>query len=322
MRKVKYLQAVHAALQEEMRRDERVFIMGEDVAANLFGVTQGFVEEFGLQRVCDTPIAEAGFTGIAAGAAMVGMRPVVDYMMSSFMYPAFDQIVNIVAKTRYLYGGRARLPMVLRSTMGYGASLAAQHSDRPYSLYMHIPGLKIVVPSSAYDVKGLLKSAIRDDNPVLSFEDGALWNTASDIPEEEYLIPLGKAAVKCAGSDVTVLAIGATVSMALLAARTLAAEGISVEVIDPRSLAPLDREALLESVSKTGRLVIVDVAWRTCSAASEIAATVATEGFGYLRAPIGIVATPDIHIPFSPPLESGLYPSCEKIIAAVRKTLV
>lgn len=324
MRKLSFLQAIHAALQEEMRRDERVFVMGEDVAANLFGVTEGFAEEFGLSRVRDTPIAEAGFTGIAAGAAMVGMRPVVDYMMSPFMYPAFDQIVSIIAKARYLYGGQAQVPMVLMATMAYGAgaSLAAQHSDRPYSFYMHIPGLKIMVPSSAYDMKGLLKSAIRDDDPVLSFHDNALWSSTAEFPEGEHLIPLGIAEIKNVGTDVTVVAIGATVSMALAAARTLAEEGVSAEVIDPRTLAPFDWETLLQSVSKTGRLVIADVAWRTCSAASEIAATVATEAFWDLRAPIQIVATPDTHIPFSPALEAGLYPSKERIISAVRRVLV
>lgn len=321
MRKLSFLQAIHAALQEEMRRDERVFVMGEDVAANLFGVTDGFVEEFGLPRVRDTPIAEAGFTGLAAGAAMVGMRPVVDYMMSPFMYPAFDQIVSIIAKARYLYGGQAKVPMVMLSAMAYGASLAAQHSDRPYSVYMHIPGLKIIVPSNAYDVKGLLKSAIRDDDPVLSFQDNSLWSSTAEFPDEEYLIPLGVAEIKKAGTDVTVVAIGATVSMALAAAHALADEGISVEVIDPRTLAPFDWDTLLQAVGKTGRLVIADVAWRTCSAASEIAATVVTEAFWDLRAPIQIVATPDTHIPFSPALESGLFPSKEKIIAAVRRVL-
>lgn len=321
MKTLSFLQAIHAALQEEMRRDNRVFVMGEDVAANLFGVTQGFVEEFGADRVRDTPIAEAAMTGIAAGAAMVGMRPVIDYMMSPFMYVAFDQIVNIVAKSRYLYGGQTKVPLVLRSTFAYGASLAAQHSDRPYGLYMHVPGLKVIVPSSAYDMKGLLKSAIRDDDPVLSFEANALWSSTSEIPDEEYLIPLGQAEIKQAGTDVTVVAIGATVSLAMQVARSLAQEGVSIEVIDPRTLAPLDRKTILESVGRTGRLVIVDVAWRTCSAASEIAATVATEAFWDLRAPIQIVATPDTHIPFSPPLEAPLYPNMNRVVEAVRTTL-
>jgi pyruvate dehydrogenase E1 component beta subunit len=323
MSKQTYLQAIQSALREELQRDERVFIMGQDVQSNLFGTTPGFVKEFGAERIRNTPIAEAGMAGVAAGAAMVGMRPVVDFSIAPFLYPAFDQIVSTVAKSRYLYGGQAAVPVVFRSTMFYGraASSAAQHSDRPYSLYMHVPGLKVIVPSSAHDVKGLLKAAIRDDDPVLSFEDASLWTTASDVPDNDYLIPLGKADVKRPGTDVTVVAIGATVPMALAAGRQLAAEGICVEVVDPRTLAPLDRETILDSVRKTGRLVAVDVAWRTCSAASEIAATVASEAFRNLRGPIQIVTTPDTHIPFSPVLEADLYPNKDKIIAAIRRAL-
>lgn len=316
-----FLQAIRDAQREEMRRDHSVFIMGEDVEANLFGTTSGFIEEFGAERIRNTPIAEAGMTGVAAGAAMVGMRPIVDYTISPFLYPAFDQIVSIAAKSRYLYGGQARVPMVMRSNMLYGRGNAAQHSDRPYSMFMHVPGVKIIVPSCAYDMKGLLKAAIRDDDPVLSFEDGALWTSTSEIPDEEYVIPLGIADIKRPGNDVTVVAIGACVNHALAAAAELEAEGVSVEVVDPRTLAPLDRGTILKSVAKTGRLVIADVSWMTCSAASEIAATVAQEGFWDLRAPIVRLTAPDTHIPFSPSLEKGLYPDKDSIVAGVRRTL-
>jgi pyruvate/2-oxoglutarate/acetoin dehydrogenase E1 component len=316
-----FLQAILAAQSEEMRRDKRVFIMGEDVEANLFGTTSGIKEEFGADRVRNTPIAEAGMTGVAAGAAMVGMRPIVDYTIAPFLYPATDQIFSIVAKSRYLYGGQAKVPMVMRANMIYGAGNAAQHSDRPYSIFMNMPGLKIIVPSSAYDIKGLLKTAIRDDDPVMCFEDVALWSTRSEIPSEEYLIPIGRADIKRAGADATVVAIGSMVNQALAAADDLQKDGISIEVIDPRSVAPLDRDTILTSVKKTGRLVVVDVSFETCSAASEIAAIVACEGFWDLRAPIRRVTTLPTHIPFSQALEAQLYPSKEKICAAVRETL-
>jgi acetoin:2,6-dichlorophenolindophenol oxidoreductase subunit beta len=316
-----FLQAIRDAQHEEMQRDSRVFIMGEDVECNMFGTTTGLIEAFGKDRVRDTPIAEAGITGVAAGAAMVGMRPIVDYTIAPFLYPAMDQIVSIVAKSRFLYGGQAKVPVVLRANMIYGNGNAAQHSDRPYSMFMHMPGLKIMVPSTPYDVKGLMKSAIRDDDPVMSFEDVALWSSKSDIPEEEYLIPFGKADIKRAGTDCSIVAIGAMVHHALAAADELAANGTSVEVIDPRTLSPLDTTTILESVKKTGRLVIVDCAFSRCSAASEIAAIVSDEGFWDLQAPIVRVATENTHIPFSAPLEKPLYPNKDKVVAAVRRTL-
>jgi acetoin:2,6-dichlorophenolindophenol oxidoreductase subunit beta len=304
-----------------MRRDPRVFIMGEDLRTNVFGTAAGFVEEFGPQRVLNTPLSEGGFTGAAAGAAMVGMRPIVDFTIAPFMYVAMDQIVSIVAKSTYLYGGQAKVPLVLRANMIYGNSAAAQHSDRPYPMFMGVPGLKIIVPSNPYDMKGLLKSAVRDDDPVLCFEDGKLWGVKGDVPEEEYLVPLGKADIKREGSDVTVVAIGAMVPQALEAARLLEAENISVEVVDPRSLVPLDREAILSSVKKTGRLVAVDVAHRTCSAASEIAAIVAEKAFWDLKGPVMRVTTPDNHLPFSSAMEKGLLPNKDKIVDAIRQTL-
>jgi acetoin:2,6-dichlorophenolindophenol oxidoreductase subunit beta len=321
MRQISFLQAIHEAQAEEMRRDPRVFIMGEDLRTNVFGTAAGFVEEFGPERVLNTPLSEGGFTGAAAGAAMVGMRPIVDFTIAPFMYVAMDQIVSIVAKSTYLYGGQAKVPVVLRANMIYGNSAAAQHSDRPYPMFMGVPGLKIIVPSNPYDMKGLLKSAVRDDDPVLCFEDGKLWGAKCEVPEEEYVVPLGKADIKRAGSDVTVVAIGAMVPQALEAARQLEAENISVEVVDPRSLVPLDREAILSSVKKTGRLVAVDVAHRTCSAASEIAAIVAEEAFWDLKGPVMRVTTPDNHLPFSSAMEKGLLPNKDKIVDAIRRTL-
>jgi pyruvate dehydrogenase E1 component beta subunit len=316
-----YLQAIRDAQREEMRRDDRVFIMGEDVAWNMLGSTEGFVEEFGADRVRNTPITEAAFTGAAAGAAMVGMRPIVDLMLTSFMYCAMDQIISIISKSTYLYGGQASLPLTIRASMFYGGSNAAQHSDRPLAPFMASPGLKIIAPSSPYDAKGLLKAAIREDDPVISFEDGTLWTMTGDVPDEDYIVPLGQADVKREGSEVTVVAISGAVRAALAAAGQLASEGISVEVVDPRSLVPMDYATILSSVAKTGRLVVADPSHRTCSPAAEIAATVAEDGFWSLQAPIVRVTTPDTHIPFSPPLEAQLYPGPDRIAEAVRQTL-
>lgn len=316
-----YLEAIRDALFEEMGRDPAVFIMGQDARSNFFGTTSGIIEAYGLDRILDCPIAEAGTTGIAAGAAMVGMRPVVDFTIAPFLYPAMDQICSIVAKSRYLYGGQAKLPLVLRANMIYGNGGAAQHSDRPYPMFMGMPGLKIMVPSSPYDAKGLLKTAIRDDNPVLSFEDANLWSATSDIPDEDYAIPFGVASILREGSDCTVVAIGAMVPLAMEAAALMEADGIGVEVIDPRTLAPLDMPSILESVAKTGRLVLVDVAWERCSAAEHISAVVAEEGFWDLRAPIMKVCTENTHIPFNNAVERELYPSCDRVVAAIRKTM-
>jgi pyruvate dehydrogenase E1 component beta subunit len=314
------MEAIAEAQLEEMRRDPRVFVMGTDVQTRIFGTGKD-VGEFGLERIRNTPISEAGITGVGAGAAMVGLRPIINLSISSFLYCAMDQIVSIVSKSNYLYGGQAKLPLVIRSVMYYTAGFAAQHSDRPYPIFMSIPGLKIITPATAYDMKGLLKSAIRDDNPVLCFEDQTRAASKSEVPEEDYVIPLGQAEVRRRGDDVTVVAVSGSVAHAVAAADSLAAEGISVEVIDPRTLVPLDRAAILTSVAHTGRLVVVDPACRTCSAASEIAATVAEEAFWDLRAPIVRVTTPDVHIPFSPALEADLYPGRAKIEQAVRETL-
>jgi pyruvate/2-oxoglutarate/acetoin dehydrogenase E1 component len=315
------LEAVNVAQREEMKRDPRVFLMGEDIRANMFGTASGLVEEFGLERVRDTPISENGIVGAAAGAAMVGMRPIVDMNIASFLYPAMDQLVSIIAKSTYLYGGQARMPVVIRTTMFYNGSLAAQHSDRPYPMLMGVPGFKIIAPTTPYDMKGLLKAAIRDDDPVLCFEDVTLWTAKGDVPDNEYVVSLGKAEVKRRGTDVTVVAISGCLPLALAAAELLAAEGVSVEVIDPRTLVPMDWDTILESVQKTGRLVAVDLAHRTCSVASEITSTVAERAFWDLKAPVRRVTTPDIPIPFSPSMERQLYPTKESIVAAVKSTM-
>lgn len=320
MAKLTFLQAIQAAQFEEMSRDRAVFIMGEDIQCNMFGTTTGMIEAFGADRVRDTPIAEAGMAGVAAGAAMVGMRPIVDFTIAPFLYPAYDQIVSIIAKSRYLYGGQAKVPVVLRANMIYGNGNAAQHSDRCYPAFMNMPGLKIMVPSSAYDMKGLMKTAIRDDDPVMSFEDAKLWSSTSEIPDEEYLIPFGKANIARSGKHCTIVAVGAMMVLANEAADELAKDGITCELIDPRTVAPLDYTTILESVARTGRLVIVDVAFGTCSVASEISAVVSDEGFWDLRAPIVRVTTENTHIPFST-AEAQLYPSTAKVVAAVRRTL-
>lgn len=320
MTRMSMIEAIASAVQEEMRRDDRVFVMGEDVRYGIYG-GKGLVEEFGEERVRNTPISESGFLGAGVGAAITGMRPVVDMTISVFLYSAMDPLISQAAKNRYMFGGQASLPIVIRSSLFYGGSQAAHHSDRPYPLFMNTPGLKIIVPSTSYDAKGLLKSAIRLDDPVLSFEDVTLWGTRGEVPDEEYVIPLGVADIKRAGTDVTVVAIAGSVPHALAAARTFAEEQISVEVIDPRSLVPLDYDTILSSVARTGRLVVADPAHRTCGAAGEIAATVTEELFWDLQAPVVRVTTPDIQIPFSPALERQLFPNTEKIISAVRKVL-
>lgn len=317
MSEVSYLQAINEALLEEMERDEHVFVMGEDVAWNVLGATGGLVEKFGIERVRNTPISEAGFVGAGAGAAMVGMRPVVDMLIAPFIYVAFDQFVSMIAKTPYSYGGQMKIPITVRAAMLYGAGNAAQHSDRPYATLMTIPGLKIVVPATPHDVKGMLKTAIRDDDPVVVFDDGTLWGTQEEIPDSEYLVPLGSAAVRRAGSDVTVVTVAGALPHAMSAADQLSGE-VSLEVIDLRSIVPMDRETILSSVAKTGRLVIADPAHEMGSVASEISAVVAQEGFWSLQAPITRVTTPHTHIPYARELEMPLYPNPERIIAAVR----
>jgi acetoin:2,6-dichlorophenolindophenol oxidoreductase subunit beta len=270
MRTLSYREALREAMLEEMRRDSSVVVFCED--ARFWTMpTVGFVDEFGPDRVPVVPISEEGFTGAAIGAAMTGLRPIVDYTIANLMYVAWDQIVNHAAKNRYLFGGQTSVPIVFRAAMKYGNATAAQHSDRPYPQLMNVPGLKIVVPTTPADALGLLKSSIRDDDPVVFFEPLVLWGNKGEVPDGDYLVPLGKASVRREGADVTVVAIADAVAAALRAATALAEEGVDVEVIDPRSLVPLDRGAILGSVAKTGRLVIADPAHKTCGAAAEIA---------------------------------------------------
>jgi pyruvate dehydrogenase E1 component beta subunit len=317
-REITYFEAVFEAEREEMTRDERVILIGEDLG--LYEKT-GLLSGIGPERIRSAPISENGFVGVAVGAAMTGLRPIVDLTIASFCFVAADQLVNQAAKSRYMFGGQAEVPLVVRSAMWHGGSNAAHHSDRPYPMFMNVPGLKIAVPATPYDAKGLLKAAIRDDDPVLLFEDKNLWFRPGPVPDEDTVVPLGVADVRREGGDATVVAVGATVGPALEAAEELSAEGCSAEVIDPRTLVPLDRRTILESVVKTGRLVVVDLANKTCGAAAEIAAIAAEEVFDALAAPIVRVTTPDVHIPFSPPLEKTLYPDKDDIVAALRRVL-
>lgn len=322
--KLNFLAALRDAMAEEMRRDADVFVMGEDLRQNLYGSSAGLLDEFGPVRVRDVPLAEAGVIGTAIGAAMVGMRPVVDITISPFLYPACDQIISIAAKSRYIYGGQTSVPIVLRASLFYNAGSAAQHSDRPYQFFLGVPGLKIVVPSDAASAKGLLKTAIRDDDPVLFFEDFNLWSTSvrcDHDDEADRTVPLGRAAVKREGADVTVVAVAASVGLSMKAAEKLGQEGISVEVIDPQTIQPLDEETIFRSVRKTGRIVAVDPAHRTGSFAGEVLARVTETAFASLKAAPRRVCTPDTHIPFAPVMEKGLYPSVESIVDAIRETV-
>lgn len=325
MREITYAEAVREAMSEEMRRDKRVFFMGEDIGVygGAFGVSVGMIEEFGPERVRDTPISEAAIAGAAAGAAVTGTRPIAEIQFSDFLSIALDQIGNQAAKMRYMFGGKAQLPMVVRAPEGSGTGAAAQHSQSQEAIFCHIPGLKIVVPSTPYDAKGLLKTAIRDNNPVIFFEQKLLYRKKGPVPEEEYLIPFGQADVKREGSDLTIVTWGRMVGMCLEVAEKLAAEGIGVEVVDPRTLVPLDTEAIVKSVKKTGRLVIVHEAVQTGGFGGEIAARVAdSEAFFHLDAPIRRVAGYDIPIPYNPNLERNAVPTPERIEKAVRDLLV
>ena len=319
-RQITLTQALNEAMRDEMRTDERVFIMGEDIQSGVYGASGGLFEEFGGERVRDCPLSENAFMGAAVGAAAVGMRPIVESSFC-FMWVAMDSLVSQAAKMRYMFGGQVDLPIVYRAAMYYDGSMAAHHSDRSYPIFMHIPGFKVAFPSNSYDGKGLLKTAIREDDPVVFCEDRTILGARSFVPEDDYAIPFGVADVKREGNDVTVVAIGGMVPRALAAAETLQQEGVSVEVVDPRTLVPLDKQAILDSVAKTGRLVTVDMAHKTCSAASEIASIVAMEGFWSLQAPIQRMGAANVHIPFSPALEPLCYPTAETIAQAVRTTL-
>ena len=322
MRELSYLEAIREALQQEMRRDPRVFVIGEDVGVygGAFGVTRGLVEEFGEQRVIDTPISELGIAGAITGAALTGMRPVGEIMFMDFTTLAIEQLVNQAAKIRFMFGGTATVPFVLRCPAGSGTGAAAQHSQSLENWFVHVPGLKVVMPSTPYDAKGLLLASIRDDNPVIFVEQKLLYKTRGPVPEEDYTVPLGKADIKRAGRDLTIVATGVMVARALEAAEQLAREGIEVEVVDPRTLKPLDAELIIQSVSKTGRVLIVHEAARTGGYGGELAAIIAeSEAFDYLDAPIVRLAGRDMPIPYNRTLEYHTVPQVENIVEAARQ---
>ncbi len=325
--------ALNEALHHEFERDDSVFVIGEDVAGGrggtgeldcvggIFGVTSGLMAKFGEDRVLDTPISESAIVGAASGAALVGMRPVAEIMFADFIGVCMDQIFNQIAKFRYMFGGKSRCPVVIRMTCGAGFNAAAQHSQTMYPLMTAVPGLKIAVPSNAYDAKGLLISAIRDDDPVLFFEHKALYQTKADVPDEPYTIPFGEAAMPREGDDVTVVAFGQMVHTAAKAIDALESDGVSCDLIDPRTTSPLDEETILESVEATGRLVVVDESPPRCGLTGDIAGLVADRAFHALKAPIKQVTAPHTPVPFARELEKAYLPSAEKIAAAIKATL-
>ena len=335
VRTLTFREAINEALAQEMERDPKVVLMGEDVAGGaavpgferddawggVLGVTKGLVQRFGRERVLDTPISESAFIGAAVGAAATGLRPVAELMFVDFFGVCMDQIFNQGAKLRYMFGGKAAVPMVIRTMIGAGFRAAGQHSGCHYSVFTHMPGLKCVVPSTPADAKGLLAAAIRDDDPVMFFEHKLLYDVQGEVPPGEYVVELGRADVKRAGDRVTVVAIGRMVHMALEAAETMAADGVDVEVVDPRTISPLDQDSILSSVRKTRRLVVVDEDNPRCSMATDLVALVTTQAFDDLDAPPQMVTAPHTPVPFSPPLEDFYVPTNEKIVGAIRATL-
>lgn len=333
MARKSYRQAINEALRQEMRRDSRVIIIGEDVAGGqgasgetggvggVFGVTGGLYKEFGPERVLDTPISESAIIGAASGAALTGMRPVAEIMFVDFVGVCFDQIYNQAAKFRYMFGGKAKTPMVIRTMIGAGFRAGAQHSQTLHPLFTMVPGLKVVMPSNAYDAKGLLINAIRDDDPVIFMESKVLYDTEMEVPDEAYRIAFGEANIAREGKDLTFVAFGPMVPRALAVAEILAKDGVSVEVIDPRTTSPLDEDAILESVAKTGRLVVIDESPPRCSLAADIAGLVASKGFRSLKAPVGQVTCPHTPVPFAPNLEDEFLPNPRRIEEAARAAL-
>ena len=316
MRQISYAAAAMEAMIEEMRHDSKTIYLATDAPGPL-------VKEFGAQRVRGTPITESAFTGMAIGAAGSGYRPIVNWGMVTFGFVAMDQIVNQASKIHYMFGGQAKFPIVIRASVGGGRQLAAQHSQSPYSMFMNLAGLKLILPSTPYDMKGLLKSAIRDNNPVISFESSRLMGLKGEAPDEEYTVPLGKADIKRQGSDVTIVAFAWMVHEALAAADTLQQEGISVEIVDPRTLAPMDAETIRSSVRKTGRLVVADEAGPTAGASAEVIALVAEEPdtFARLKAPMKRICAIPVPVPYSPELENHVFPNREKIAMGVRELM-
>ena len=334
MRTLTMKDAINEALMQAMEADPTVIMMGEDIAGGAgrddhpgamdawggpFGVTKGLATRFGRERVRDTTIAEAGFFGAAVGAAMTGLRPIVELMYVDFAGVSYDQMINQAAKMRYMFGGKQRVPMVMRTVVGAGFRAAAEHSQTLYSIFTHIPGLKTVAPSTPADAKGLLLAAIQDDDPVVFFEHKRLYMTTGEVDEEATPIPLGKATVRRKGADLTIVAVQRAVSFALEAAETLAAEGIEVEIVDPRTYSPLDEPTILESVRRTGRLLVVDESYPRCGLAVDIAALAADKAFGALKAPVKTLTAPHTPVPFSPPLEDFYLPLPPKIAAAARE---
>lgn len=323
MREITLSQAVNEAIAEEMRRDPTVILLGEDVAeaGTPFKILSGLVEEFGTERIVDTPISEPGFTGIAVGAAMTGSRPIVDLMFGDFLTLVMDQMVNQAAKIHYMSGGKLNVPMVLRTNLGATRRSAAQHSQSLHAWMCHVPGLKVAMPSSAYEAKGLMKSAIRDNNPVVIFEDKLMYQEKAPVPEEEYLIPFGEANILRTGRDITFIATSSMVQVAEKAAEALALEGIDAEVIDPRTLAPLDEDTLVASVKKTSRALVIDEGHRNYGVTAEIAARISEKAFYYLDAPVQRLGAMDVPVPFSPPLEDQTVPTPEGVAVAARAAL-
>ena len=319
-REITLSQAVNEAIAEEMRRDETVILVGEDVAeaGTPFKVLSGLVEEFGTDRVIDTPIAEPGFMGIAVGAAMTGLRPIVDLMFGDFLYLVMDQLCNQAAKTHYMSGGKLIVPLVLRTNLGATRRSAAQHSQSLHALVAHIPGLKVAMPSSAYEAKGLLKSAIRDDNPVVIFEDKLMYQDKAHVPEKEYLLPLGEAAVLREGLEVTLIGTSSMRQVCEKAAEILEADGIGAEVVDPRTLVPLDEGTILGSVRKTSRAIVVDEGHQNFGVTAEIAARISEKAFYHLDAPVIRMGAMDVPVPFSPALEDLTVPTPEAVAANAR----
>ncbi|MDY7080416.1 MAG: alpha-ketoacid dehydrogenase subunit beta [Chloroflexota bacterium] len=336
-RKITFRDAINEAMRLEMRRDPTVILMGEDVAGGatlshlegenkeawggVLGVSYGLRPEFGGERVRDTPISESAFIGAAVGAASTGLRPIAELMFVDFLGVCFDQIFNQGAKLRYMFGGKAQVPIVVRTTVGGGFRAAAQHSQSLYSIFVHIPGIKSVIPSTPYDAKGLLSSAIRDNDPVMFFENKVLYDMEGEVPEENYTIPLGVADVKREGKDLTIVTLGRMVHLSLEAAGKLAGDGVDVEVVDLRSLSPLDEDTILTSVKKTHRLIVVDEANPRCNMATDIVALIAGQAFDYLDAPPRMITAPHTPVPFSPTLEDAYLPSVDTIVSTAQSLI-
>lgn len=323
MRETTFSEAIREALREEMKRDGTVFLMGEDIGrfGGVFGVTKGWVEEFGEERIRDTPISETALVGGAVGASITGTRPVVEIMFADFLAICMDEIHHKAGKWRYSHGGQFKLPLVIRTAMGHVFGAGPEHSECPEAFYLHSSGLKIAVPSTPYDVKGLLKTAIRDDNPILFFEHKLLYNTKAFVPEKEYLIPFGKADIKRNGRDITIVTYSFMTHEALKASEILSKEGIEAEVIDLRTLSPMDKETVINSVKKTNRLIIVEEGNRTGGVGAEITAWVLEEAFDFLDAPVKRVASKDVPIPFNPVMERFVIPNTGDIIRAIKEVV-